>query len=145
MWIRKSDEQAASERRHERRQVWLSYEEPAVVFLVCLVGFVGRSIIGPSRPVQAAGPTSFHEIFVVAAAVATMAAIVGYGLQIIFGRRLFSLVPGPKVDMCDTCHRVKRRDTESTCECGGSFEDIEEWTWVDDEESPDRKRRPEEE
>lgn len=138
MWMRKSEEQLA----RERRGVWRSFRGPAVLFLICFLADVGIAIQGPRQgtgPVH--WPKTFSEILGGATFVATVAAIGWYTLQLVLRRRLNPLVLASKlgdrtnyddVVICDSCYRVKHGDNESNCECGGVFDDFDKWTWVDD-------------
>ncbi len=38
----------------------------------------------------------------------------------------------PRTMICTKCHRVKTPDAEHACDCGGDFEDMRDWKWVDD-------------
>jgi hypothetical protein len=73
------------------------------------------------------------DILAVATIVAAVVAIAGYALQLVLRRTIRPLDTGVKVLICDTCHRVKHRDGENKCECGGTFDDFDKWTWIDDE------------
>lgn len=131
MWVRKSDHQMA--REHSR--VWLSFRGPAIWFLICFVATIALAIQGPRAPVgQRRWPDSWCEALVWAAFDGTVAAAVVYILQIILRRRLNPLTIHAKVVMCDSCHRVERRDSVSKCECGGTFDDFDNWTWIEGDE-----------
>lgn len=71
-------------------------------------------------------------MLVVATIFAMVVAIACYALQLILRREIDPLASHAKVEICDTCHRVKRRNGESKCECGGTFEDLDKWIWTDD-------------
>lgn len=36
--------------------------------------------------------------------------------------------------ICNRCHLVKDKDKKHSCACGGIFEPVENWEWVEDEE-----------
>jgi hypothetical protein len=42
----------------------------------------------------------------------------------------------PRTVICNRCHRVKIPDAELACACGGDFEDMRGWKWVDDPAAP---------
>jgi hypothetical protein len=44
----------------------------------------------------------------------------------------FNVNLDPRTVICNKCHRVKMPDAEHTCGCGGMFEDIRDWKWVDE-------------
>jgi hypothetical protein len=46
----------------------------------------------------------------------------------------------PRTVICNTCYRVKTADAEHACNCGGTFEDIRYWKWVD--EANGKRGRP---
>ena len=137
MWVRKTDEQMASEARESSR-VWRSLQGPAILFAACFAAVCVTAVVGdraPSPTVYWPGTWSdLYEILTRAVfggiVVGTLAAIVGYVWQLVLRKRI--LRNNVKVVICDTCHRVKRRDGENKCECGGTFENFENWTWVDD-------------
>jgi len=130
MWMRKSDQQMA----RERSRLWLSFRGPVVLFLIVFIGGIGIAIQGPRRNAgEGHWPTTLSAIFINATMIATVAAIAGYALQLVLRRTIRPLDTGVKVVICDTCYRVKRRDGENKCECGGTFDDFDKWTWIDDE------------
>lgn len=127
MWVCKSDAQIV----RERSRVWLSFSGPAVLFLICFLAGIGIGIQGPRRGAgEGHWPDTLPKILCDAAVISTVVAIAGYVLQIVRRRKLDSLVVPIKVVMCDTCHRVKHRDRENKCECGGTFDDFDKWTWI---------------
>jgi hypothetical protein len=136
MWVRKSEEQAARERSRRSR----SFGEPAALAAVCFLCFFGKLAEAPRFPGQH-GPYSWSEILGFSTFAAAVVAIAGYVVQVACQRPLSSVVSAlssTTVVMCDTCHRVKRRDREQKCECGGTFDDFENWTWIEgDEEEED--------
>jgi hypothetical protein len=114
--------------------VWLSFRGPAVVFVVCFVASVGIAIEGPRAPTIQPWPDSWSEILSGATFIAAVAAVATYVLQLILQRPFDLLAIHAKIDMCDSCHRVKHWDSVSKCECGGAFDDFDKWTWVDGDE-----------
>lgn len=131
MWIRKSNEQVAK----ERSRVWLSFREPALLFLVCFILDFGIAVSGP-RHDESPWPDTWFKMFRDATAIATVVAMAGYILQVVFRRKLAVLIKPVKVVICDTCHQVKHRDGKSKCGCGGTFDDFDKWTWIDENEGP---------
>jgi len=130
MWMRKSDQQVAKE--HSR--LWLSFRGPVILFIICFLASIAVGIQGPRNSAgQVPWPDTFCKILRGATFIATVAAIACYTLQLVLRRKLDPLAIRAKVDICDTCHRVKRRDGEDKCECGGTFDDFDNWTWIDDE------------
>lgn len=136
MWVRKTDEQKAK----ERRRLWFSFSGPALLFIGGFLAVVVKVLIGSHPPARSSNwPGSWSQIFprlvvaivLFAACIGIVVALSGYILQLILGRKILG-VGGAKVVMCNTCYRVKRRDRENQCECGGEFEDFDNWTWVDD-------------
>jgi len=126
MWVRKSNEQIA----RERRRSWLSFRVPILWFLIFFVGGIGIALQGPRRQAQH-WPRTWSEILSGAAVDAGVIAIVAYAVQLLCKERLDPGRVGADVVMCDTCHRVKHPDNQSKCECGGTFDDFEKWTWID--------------
>ena len=126
MWVRKSVEQIAS----ERRTLWHSFRGPAAWFVVTLAAEIVLAIQGPRLHVEH-WPRTWSQILFIATMVAVVVAVVIYVLQVILGTT-DPLRLRAKTLICDSCHRVKDRDCEKSCECGGKFEDFQLWKWVDD-------------
>ena len=126
MWTKKSPEQIAA----ERRGLWRHVRGPLLWFLLMFVGGIGLAIQGP-RLHEEHWPSNLSEMILGAAFSAGVFVIAIYALHFIFGMN----VPwaAPKIMICDTCHRVKHRDGESRCQCGGTFDDFDTWTWVEDQ------------
>ncbi len=36
-------------------------------------------------------------------------------------------------DICNTCHSAVSRSKDKQCECGGRYEPLDDWKWVEDE------------
>jgi hypothetical protein len=126
MWIRKSDQQMAT----ERSRLWLSFSGPAILFLVSFLACIRLALEGPRRPGQVSWPSTWSEILGGAAFMAAVVAIASYVIQLVRQRKI---ADGAKVDICNTCYRVRHRDGKSKCECGGTFDDFDHWTWIDDQ------------
>jgi hypothetical protein len=130
MWTRKSNEQLA----RERRRIWLSFSGPAALFVICFIANLGIAMRGPLLGGRSGRwPDTWSLMFGVSAFVGAFAAIAGYALQVILGRKLVSLTEYGKIVICDTCHRVKHGDRERKCECGGAFDNFDHWTWLDED------------
>ena len=125
MWVRKSSEKTA----REHRRLWLSIRGPVAWFVVVYVAEVAFAIQGPYRHVDH-WPSTLSQILSGAALIAATFAVVLYVLQLVL-RSGDPLRLGSKLVMCDTCHRVKHFDRKDTCECGGKFEEFDNWTWID--------------
>jgi hypothetical protein len=130
MWIRKSAEQLAK----ERGRWWLSFRGPAFLLLfgfgMCLLW-----VYGPGKyPTHTKTLPPWPQVLCFAVFGGTFAAIGGYVLQIFLRRKIRPWDMGKKVVMCDSCHRVKNLDRENQCECGGTFDNLDNWRWVDDAE-----------
>jgi hypothetical protein len=130
MWMRKTDENNGK----ERKRYWLSFEGPGRLFAIVFFFTCLSEIIGNSRGDggSAYWPGTWRVIpraVVGGILLGAIAAIVGYILQLVLGRKILA---GAKTMICNTCYRAKRQDREDRCECGGEFEDFDNWTWVDD-------------
>jgi hypothetical protein len=123
MWVRKSNEQMAGETR-ERSRVWRSFRGPAVLFIIWFLFSIFVELKG--------SPSSLCELLCVAAFIATVVAIASYVLQVMYGRKLDLWTIRANSVICDTCYRVKRLDGDNKCGCGGSFENFDNWAWVED-------------
>jgi hypothetical protein len=120
MWTRKTNEEMAKERRHAR----LSVRRPIEWFLIC---FFGVFMAGLGAPI---GPAGSPDTFRVAAEISAIVAIGCYVLQFVFRRSRLE-VPDARIVMCDMCHRVKHRGSDAQCECGGTFDDLGNWMWIE--------------
>jgi hypothetical protein len=129
MWMRKDNKIVA----RERRRVWLCFRGPVLLFVICFLADFVLGIQGPRQSVAGTHwPDTFSKILRDAVCIATIVAVAGYALQIVFRRKLDPLAIHAKVVICDTCHRVKHRDGDGNCECGGMFDDFDNWTWVEE-------------
>lgn len=126
MWVRKSDQQIASERR-----VWCSFGGPLVAFVIFFIGTIALAIQGPRRHVEY-WPVTWPQILQSAVAYASFLAIMVYALQILFRRRINFLAIKGRVAICSKCHLLKNTDRNKVCECGGTFENADNWTWIGD-------------
>ena len=128
MWVRKSDEQVAK----ERRASWRSFRPAFAWFVLMFLGGIVKAIQGPNQHAEH-WPITWSEILLCSTLFATVFAVVMYVLQL----TLRSSDPfgfcGGKVVMCDRCYRTKNVDGKHTCECGGKFDDFDNWKWVDDD------------
>lgn len=129
MWVRKSTHKITRERGH----LWLSFRGPVLWFLIMFAGAIVLTAQGP-RTAVAHWPSTWFEVISRATVFAAVVAIGVYVLQIILNSKLDPFAVKVDVVMCDTCHRVKRRDGEASCECGGKFNDFDNWMWVDQPE-----------
>lgn len=132
MWVRKSSEQIA----RDRRRLWLSPRWAMFWFLLALVCFTLKAMQSPHLPGQYR-PLTLSQIFFGSAVAAFVVALVIYVMQLILKRRVDPGRLGDKVVICDSCHRVKHPDGESKCECGGTFDDFDNWTWIEGGEEED--------
>lgn len=137
MWVRKSDQQIAT----DRHRIWLCLRGPVSWFFI-IVGMAVMSVFSP-RNAEGHWPRDWLVYLCVASLIAGGVAVVVYGLQYFFGMRFNPF--GTEVVICDKCHRVKRLDDDHNCECGGAFDDFDRWTWIDDDRpnstAPEQPRR----
>ncbi len=127
MWSRKSDSQMAV----ERGNLWLSFRGPVELFVVCFVLSTTGTFVGVRQLYEENFPRTCSEVFAGATLLGATAALADYVLQLFLGRRLDLSAFNVKVDICDRCHRTKRRDGKASCECGGKFDDVDNWEWTD--------------
>jgi hypothetical protein len=78
-------------------------------------------------------PQTWSETISSASVFAGFMAAGSYALQLILGKRGELLFSCNSVVICNRCHRFKNRNADQVCKCGGTFEDAENWTWLDDE------------
>jgi hypothetical protein len=128
MWVRKSDQQVVK----RPGRVLSFFRAPMAWFLVGFVVSVGIALRGPMYPVRSFWPATWSEILLRASQIGLALAIVVLALQLILRRSISFRASSAKVVICNKCHRVKHRDRDGACECGGNFEDFDNWTWIED-------------
>lgn len=135
MWIRKTLEEI----ENECHKPWLALGGPALISFLSFVGSFIMGLVGPfvdesGNNWTTTGPTTWPEAVQHSIRLALVIGIVAfpcaYLYQLLSGRRLFSI--SREVQICDGCYRVKSPDGEQVCDCGGKFEDLELWKWVND-------------
>ena len=129
MWVRKSDQQMAKENK-DRNRVGLSFSGPALLFIICFFATIGIEVQG-RRGLAWTAPAPWPDILFRSTAIGTVAAILGYIVQLVLQRRIL-VGGGGHIVICNTCYRVKHLDSKISCECGGVFEEFDKWTWIDD-------------
>jgi hypothetical protein len=67
-------------------------------------------------------------MLVVAASVGGSVGVGCYLWQLYWGRRLFDR----PARICDKCNSVKPQEGNASCQCGGTYDSIDNWKWVDD-------------
>jgi hypothetical protein len=135
MWVRKCAEETASERKSLR----LSLSGPIIWCLVSFAGILGLEISGPRQGINGLGRgTTFPAMLMRAALVGVAAGVVGYVIQLVRGRRIGS----PRALICAECHIAKNPDRAEKCKCGGTFEDFDNWKWVDNESDGIKPSKP---
>ena len=117
----------------ERGRFWLSFRGPVLWFLIMFAGAIVSTAGGP-RLAATHWPGTWSEIIYLASCFAALVSLGAYALQIVLKTKLDPFAVRVHVVMCDTCHRVKRRDCEDRCECGGKFDDFDNWMWIDESE-----------
>jgi hypothetical protein len=134
MWIRMTPDEYRKQYYSWRKFVFQPVVVSSIAFaLASLKGIAGPK---PGTPVSNAGYVahSYCEAVQNGAIWAALVGIVCLLLEIAFRRPLFAVFRrfGAQVVICSKCFRVKNRNSESNCACGGEFEDIEHWKWIDD-------------
>lgn len=127
MWVRKSNQRVIK----KPSGFWLCFRGPVLWFITTFAGAIVLTARGPRLP-AAHWPSTWSEVISRAALSAAVVAIGVYALQIVLKIRFDPFAVRVDVVICDTCHRVKRRDAEASCECGGKFDDFDNWMWKDD-------------
>jgi hypothetical protein len=141
VWVRKTSDDIAT----ERSRLLVAFGGPAVVFakffvvgfLVMLYGNRAHCFVGATQPQRTWG-----KVAVAAGIIAAAIAAVGYVCQVAFHRPLQSLLESPlrTIWICSRCHSVRYADGNQSCACGGTFEDLYKWRWVDDGDDRDEPR-----
>ena len=131
MWVRKSDQQIAN----DRSRLWLSFRGPLLWFLVLFVGGIVCISVRPRETNVGRGLGTWHEVVANAMVLAAIAGVVIYVLQLVLRRRIDPLEVGGKIVICPKCHRVTRPSRDNLCECGGRFDDFDNWEWIIEKEN----------
>jgi hypothetical protein len=126
MWIRKSEDQIA----RERPNLWLSFRGPLLWFLILLVLGTFITIEGPRGAVQR-WPETWGAILANSIVLAGISSLIVYVLQLVLRRKIDPLEINGKFVICDNCHRVTRPGDKARCECGGRFDDFDNWIWTE--------------
>ena len=129
MWVRKT----AKECTVDRRKLWLAFGWPvifAVMAFLCVVvvhmAGLYKAGVAPSREL------TLGDILKSAGMLAIIVAIIGYLFQLWSGESIMFLEYPSNVQICDKCFRVKSSNGQQCCECGGNFDDFNNWKWIDD-------------
>jgi hypothetical protein len=125
-WVRKSDEEIA----RQRRRLWLSFRWPLFWALLFWIASIFRGGFGPTNGVTR-WFTGWREMLRYNTNFCIWLFLVIYFLQIIFQRKMAPFA-FTKVVICNSCHAARNASTSTKCQCGGEFEDFENWKWVDD-------------
>jgi hypothetical protein len=129
MWVRKTEEQLA----RERRRLWYSFRTPIAAFGIGSFLELAAIIRGPILRDRTRTPNSWSEAFFVSASFGVVAFIAVYVLQIVRQKKI-RFFDGGKVDICDSCHELKNHDWNSmSCRCGGTFDSFDNWSWIDED------------
>ena len=115
---------------HDRNHVRCEFGWPLLLGLCASVGVFIRSVIAEERWSKAA----FHSI-----CFGALVSVVVYFYRLCCGKRKGAVLGGKLfvwVDydawICSQCHSVKHPRGCVTCECGGTFEPIETWKWIEE-------------
>ena len=126
MWVRKTKDEIAQ----DRNRVRLGCGWPLLWGLFAFVGAFFRSVIAAERWSKAA----FNSI-----CFGAIVSVVIYLYRLCFGKQKGGDLGGKLfvwVDfdawICSKCHSVKHLCGSDLCECGGTFEPIETWKWVEE-------------
>jgi hypothetical protein len=129
MWVRKTEEQLA----RERRRLWYSFRTPIAAFAIGSFLELAAIIRGPILRTPTRTPSNWTEAFTLSAFYGVVAAIAVYSLQIVRQKKV-RFFDGGKVDICDSCHELKNHDWNfMSCQCGGTFESFDNWSWIEDD------------
>jgi hypothetical protein len=135
MWKRLSDADIskAVEEKERRRRSWRGPVLTAVLMAAALatlwtIGFRGGYIssgVVLMGPVTRLTDPSTLGIFTIV-----------FGLVLYQSRRKMirdgqGLFGGAPTVLCDLCQKAEAAGTSSACECGGSWEPIHHWEWID--------------
>jgi len=133
MWRRKTHYEP------ERQSSFSKFRERFQPFGAMMVGAVASAgvfvveIIGGGwfrfSPISVAEAASHIPYFFVAASV------------VYFLGRLLGACDTPPAEICDKCQKIKGVDGNHDCACGGHFESLDRWEWVEDKE--DERNRTE--
>ena len=135
MWVRRSEEELEHERlasESGRRAVGLPLLA-AVVLTVASVGLYSLGIRAWHRGavvVSAEGVSNPAALVVVAVILFVVSFLLFWRRQRATGQSAFAIQKGT---ICNQCHESSLEDVGERCSCGGVFEPLAHWEWVDEE------------
>lgn len=118
MWIRRTSEEIVRLRRRHwlRRAVLMS----VMLCTLCFAGpYVGKGGGLPGKLL------SWEQKFYLSLAIGFVVGILSYAIEGGFG----CFPVSDHVTICNTCHKIVTGKKDMRCECGGVYENFDEWTW----------------
>jgi hypothetical protein len=131
MWQRKSPEELKEEERKKSRH----RKNPTLPIVIAVFGAL-ISLLGDLFDARRFGvPRLWFFVFSF-----ILLFVVSYIGQYFFDNAVVLVtwlisgggLVGERTQICSLCHDVKRPDKTKICHCGGTFEPLEHWKWVND-------------
>jgi hypothetical protein len=126
MWIRKRNDGIV----RKQKRLWLSFRGPFIYFIIMFICGVLLSFRGPLYATTY-WPSSFSEILCSAMQYALIIFVIAYIYQFISKKQIIFININDNIVICDKCQCVKKKNNNNLCTCGGHYDDIENWEWVD--------------
>jgi hypothetical protein len=127
-WRRIDQGARPTARTRERLRARLNPVIPIVSGIMVVVMGVVTDVSGTGRFTR--GPISLEQALL-RSPVYFGFGFIGWYLVQLLGFKSY----GPRTMICNQCHRVKNEDREPNCSCGGQFEPLDNWEWVEDDDS----------
>jgi hypothetical protein len=133
MWVRKTPTEIIMERHEPRHRLFSAWRRLSNLMPAGLLGFClgiavsgeGGGRYGPGKPITSTG-------VLVGATFGLLAMIAARLRQRRFRKPLFFRPWQGRSQICGTCHQLRPYDRHPDCDCGGKFEDSDDWKWVED-------------
>lgn len=134
MWVRKSAEEIEREQNYWWRR-WGSLMLAGLVgFAMSLQVMCGSRRFGPPTRLSLGG-------LGIAIGVGLLAMVAAHLLRVRWGKPLFTHQCGMSSSrwgssdwqICSKCQQLRMYERDPSCGCGGQFEDLNNWKWVEDE------------
>ena len=126
MWTRRSQAELELYRRKRRT----AFVQPTVWALVTFICMFLHSATNPgTKGMMPHLGTTVARALISSLLLSVAVGAICYVWQWYWGRNFID----QPTWICNNCHGVKRAGGDRSCECEGTFEDIEWWKWTDDD------------
>ncbi len=136
MWVRKKMEEIKKEKEGFKP----SLSAPTVVFICTLIAIIVPKVTGISRSIYNSKPVGLIDLLPMIPKILAIAlGLFGLTYLVQFIRKKNFLVEKTTTVICDECNMKKTDNGINTCECGGSFVNIDKMKWVEEDSKKENK------